>query len=162
MEKTFKTRKDGWESPLGEGEESVKMAKMFEDSKCKPSTPLLGRGHKIILRTTVERVLQVHEGPPNFGPDETVELLTKTLGASDEDPDLTTLLATLKSKLELAYLKNPVATLSLGVELLITDVKRCRRIQSTLHDSARLCLETTSAVLRRHGGYSPHRPLQTT
>ena len=44
---------------------------------------------------------------PNLGLDETMELLSRVLGAGDEDPDLSALSAALKTKLGLSDLKKP-------------------------------------------------------
>ena len=67
---------------------------------------------------------------PKLGLDETVELLSRVLGAGDEDPHLSALSAALKTILELSDSKKPSPTVSPGVELLTRDVKSCRGIRS--------------------------------
>ena len=59
---------------------------------------------------------------PSLGLDETIELLSRFLGAGDEDPHLSALSAALKTKLGLFDLKKPPPTMSPGVELLTRDV----------------------------------------
>ena len=61
---------------------------------------------------------------------ETMGLLSRALGAGDEDPDLSALSPALKTKLGLSDLKKPQPTMSPGVELLTSDVKSCRGIRS--------------------------------
>ena len=72
---------------------------------------------------------------PKLGLDETMELLSRVLGAGDEDPDLSALSAALKAKLRLSELKKPPSTMSPGVELLTRGVKTCRGIRSTPLDT---------------------------
>ena len=55
---------------------------------------------------------------PKLGLDETMELLSRVLGAGDEDPDLSAFSAALKTKLGLSDMKQPPPTISPGVELL--------------------------------------------
>ena len=74
---------------------------------------------------------------PKLGLDETMELLSRVLGAGDEDPDLSALSAALKTKLELSDLKKPPPTMSPGVELLTTDVKSCTGFRSSPMDTCR-------------------------
>ena len=83
----------------------------------------------------VERGLPARMAAPKLGLDETMELLSRVLGAGDEDPDLSALSAALKAKLGLSELKNPPSTLSPGVELLTRGVKSCRGIRSTPLDT---------------------------
>ena len=68
---------------------------------------------------------------PKLGLDETMDLLSRVLGAGDEDPDLSALSAALKTKLGLSNLKKPQPTMSPSVELLNRDVKSCRGIRSS-------------------------------
>ena len=63
--------------------------------------------------------------------DETMELLSRVLGAGDEDPDLSALSAAFKTKLGLSDLKKPQPTMTPGVELLTRGVKSCRGIRSS-------------------------------
>ena len=72
---------------------------------------------------------------PKLGLDETIELLSRVLGAGDEDPDLSALSAALKAKLGLSELKKHPSTMSPGVELLTRGVKSCRGIRSTPTDT---------------------------
>ena len=72
---------------------------------------------------------------PNLGLDETMELLSRVLGAWDEDPDLSALSAALKARLGLSELEKPPSTVSPGVELLSRGVKSCEGIRSTLLDT---------------------------
>ena len=83
----------------------------------------------------VERALPSHMAAPKLGLDETMELLSRVLGAGDEDPDLSALPAALKAKLRLSELKKPPSTMSPGVELLTRGVKSCRGIRSTPLDT---------------------------
>ena len=64
-----------------------------------------------------------------------MELLSRGLGAGDEDPDLSALSAALKAKLGLSELKKPPSTMSPGVELLTRGMKSCRGIRSTPFDT---------------------------
>ena len=57
--------------------------------------------------TWVERGLLPRMAAPKLGPDETVELLTRVLGAGQKDPDLSALSAALKTKLGISELKKP-------------------------------------------------------
>ena len=72
---------------------------------------------------------------PKLGLNETMDLLCMVLGAGDEDPDLSALSATLKSKSGLSDLKKRPPTMSPGVELLTRDVKSCGGIRSSLTDT---------------------------
>ena len=65
----------------------------------------------------VERGLPPCMAAPKLGLDETMELLSRVLGAGEEDPDLRELLAALKAKLGLSDLRKPPPTMSPGVEL---------------------------------------------
>ena len=67
---------------------------------------------------------------PKLGPEETMDLLSRVLGAVDEDPDQSALSAALETSLGLSDLKKPLPTMSPGVELLTRDVKSCRGIRS--------------------------------
>ena len=83
----------------------------------------------------VERGLPSRMAAPKLGLDETMELLSRVLGAGDEDPDLSALSAALKTKLGLSELKKPPSTMSPGVEFLTRGVKSCRGIRSTPSDT---------------------------
>ena len=85
--------------------------------------------------TCVERGLSPHMAAPKLGLHETMDLLSRVLGAGDEDPDLSALSAELKTKLGLSDLEKPPPTVSLGVELLTRDVKSCRGIRSSPIDT---------------------------
>ena len=82
-------------------------------------------------RTSVDRGLPPRKAAPKLGIDETMELLSRVLGAGDEDPDVSALSAALKTKFGLSDLKKPPPTMSPGVELLTRDVKSCRGIRSS-------------------------------
>ena len=88
LETTLKAWEDEWVSPPGRDEESVETAKIFEDWESTATTLSLDRKPQIILPIKTERVPEVHDGPVKLGLDATVELLTKVLGASDQDPYL--------------------------------------------------------------------------
>ena len=83
----------------------------------------------------VETGLPSRMAAPKLGLDETMELLSRVLGAGDEDPDLSALSAALKAKLGLCELKKPPSTMSPGVVLLTRGVKSCRGIRSTPLDT---------------------------
>ena len=85
--------------------------------------------------TSVDRGLPPRMAAPKLGLDETMELLSRVLGAGDEDPDLSALSAALKTKLGLSDLKKPPPTMSPGVEPLTRDVKSCRGIRSSPMDT---------------------------
>ena len=70
-----------------------------------------------------------------LAPDETVELLTNIVGASEEDPNLSALSAALKSTLGLSDLERPPNSMSLGVELLTCEVQSCRGIRVSPKDA---------------------------
>ena len=82
---------------------------------------------------------------PRLGLDETMELLSRVLGAGDEDPDLSALSAALKTKLGLSDLTKSPPTMSSGVELLVRDVKSCRGIHSPPTDT---CLSPSHPRVR--------------
>ena len=75
------------------------------------------------LPTCVDRCLPPRMAAPKLGLHETMELLTRVLGAGDENADLSALSAALKKKLGLSDLKKPPPTMSPDVELLTMDVK---------------------------------------
>ena len=68
---------------------------------------------------------------PHLGLDETMELLSRVLGAGDEN----SLSAALKTKLGLSDLIRPPPTMSAGVELLTRDEKSCRGIRKSPMDT---------------------------
>ena len=84
---------------------------------------------------SVDRGLPPRMAAPKLGLDETMELLSRVLGAGDEDPDLSALSAALKKKLGLSDLKKPPRTMSPGVELLTRDVKSCKGIRGSRMDT---------------------------
>ena len=85
--------------------------------------------------TSVDRGLPPRMAAPKLGLEETMELLSRVLGAGDEDLDLSALSAALKTKLVLSELKKPPTTMSPRVELLTRDVKSCRGIRSSPMDT---------------------------
>ena len=72
---------------------------------------------------------------PELALNETLDLLSRVLGAGDEDPDLIALSASLKTKLGLSDLKKPPPTTFAGVELLTRDVNSCTGIRSCPMDT---------------------------
>ena len=64
-----------------------------------------------------------------MGFDETVQILTRVLGASEQDPDLSALSAALKIELRLADLRRHPCTMLPGVELLTRNLKSWQRIR---------------------------------
>ena len=86
--------------------------------------------------TCMDRGLPPQMAAPKLGVDETLELLSRVLGAGDEDPDLSALSAALKMKLGLSDLRKPPPTMSPGVELLIRDVNSCSGIRSSPMDTS--------------------------
>ena len=72
---------------------------------------------------------------PKLGLHETMDLLSRVLGAGDEDPDLRALSAALMTKLGLSDLKKTPPTMSSGVELLTRLVRSCRGIRSSPLDT---------------------------
>ena len=84
---------------------------------------------------SVDSGLPPRMAAPDLGLDETMELLSRDLGAGDEDPDLSALSPAVKTKLGLSDLKKPPPTTSPGVELLTRDVKSCRGIRSSPMDT---------------------------
>ena len=82
---------------------------------------------------------------PKQSLNETMDLLSRVLGAGDENPDLSALSAALKTKLGLSDLEKPRTTKSLGVELFTRDVKSCRGICSSPMDT---CPSTPHPRLR--------------
>ena len=85
--------------------------------------------------TCVDGGLPSRMAGPKLGLDETVELLSRVLGAGNKDADLSALSAALKTKFGLSNLKKPPPTMSPGVELLTRDVKSCRGIRSSPMDT---------------------------
>ena len=85
--------------------------------------------------TSVDRGLPPGMAAHKLGLDETMELLSRVLGAGDEDAHLSALSAALRTKLGLSDLKKPPPTMSPGVELLTRDVKTCTGIHSSPMDS---------------------------
>ena len=123
--------------------------------------------------TSVDRGLPPRMAAPKLGLEETMELLSRVLGAGDEDPDLSALSAALKTKLGLSDLKKLPPTMFPGHELLSRDVKSCRGIRSSLMDtcpspfhpsvrSVPVCSvgDTTEAEMKGHG-LSALAPLAT-
>ena len=70
----------------------------------------------------VEQGLPPRMAAPKLGLDVTMELLSRVLGAGDEDLDLSALSAALKAKLELSDMKKLPPTMSPGVELFRRDM----------------------------------------
>ena len=85
--------------------------------------------------TCVDRSLPPRMATPKLGLAETMDLLSRVMGAGHEDPDLSALSAALKTKLGLSDLKKPPPTMSPVGELLTRDVKSCRGIRSSPMDT---------------------------
>ena len=85
--------------------------------------------------TCMDRGLPPRMAGPKLGLDETMDLLSRVLGAADENPDWSALSAALKTKLGLCDLQKPPPTMSPGVELLTRDMKSCRGIRSSPTDT---------------------------
>ena len=114
---------------------------------------------------------------PKLDLDETMELLSRVLGACDKDPDLSALSAAVKAKLGLSDSKKPpppLATMSPGFEPLTGDVKICGGIRSSpmetcpspLHPRVRTApissvRDTTEAEMKSYG-LAAVAPLATT
>ena len=81
--------------------------------------------------TCVDQGLPPHMAAPELGLDETMDLLSRVMGAGDGDPDLTALSAALKTKFGLSDVGKPRPATSPGLELLTWDVKSCRGICSS-------------------------------
>ena len=135
---------EGFEAPYGEisATTSNDSSEWEEDwISREPSLSLPSRPRPLSPRgvcpepVRVERGLPARMAAPKLGLDETMELLSRVLGAGDEDPDLSALSAALKAKLGLSELKKPPSTMSPGVELLARGVKSCRGIRSTSFDT---------------------------
>ena len=111
--------------------------------------------------TCVDPGLPPRMAAPKLGLHETISLLSRVLGAGDEDPDLTAFSASLKTKLGLSDLKKPPPTMSHGLKPLTRCVKSCRSIRSSTMDTCassfrphvgtvRVCTvgDTTEAALK--------------
>ena len=85
--------------------------------------------------TSVDGGLPSGMAASKLGLDETMELLSRVLGAGDVDPDLSALSAALKTKLGLSDLEKAPPTTFPGVELLTRNVKSCRGIRSSPMDT---------------------------
>ena len=85
--------------------------------------------------TCVDRGLPPRMAARKLGLHQIMDLLSRVLGAGDEDSDLSALSPALKTKLELSDLKKPPPTMSPGVELLTRDVKSCQDIRTSPMDT---------------------------
>ena len=72
---------------------------------------------------------------PKLNSAEAMELVSRVLGAGDEDTALSALSAAFKAKLGLSVVKKTPPTMSPGVELLTRDVKSCTGICSSHMDT---------------------------
>ena len=135
---------EGFEAPYGEisATTSNDSSEWEEDLISREPTPSLpSRPRPPLPRgvcpepVRVERSLPSRMAAPKLGLDETMEPLFRVLGAGDEDPDLSALVAALKAELGLSELRKPPSTMSPGVELLTRGVKSCRGIRSTPLDT---------------------------
>ena len=114
--------------------------------------------------TRVDGGLPPRMAAPKLDLDETMELLSRVLGAGGEDPDLSALSAALKTKSGLSDLEKPPSSMSPGVELLTRDVKSCKGIHSSPMDTCPSCFhprvrtvpvcsvgDTTEAEMKGYG-----------
>ena len=124
--------------------------------------------------TCVDRGLPPGMAAPKLVLHETMDLLSRVLGAGAEDPDLSALSAAFKTKLGLSDLKKPPPTMSPGVEPLTSDVKSCKYLRSSPMDTClspfrprvrtvRVCTvgNTTEAEMKSYG-LAALAPLATT
>ena len=135
---------EGFEAPYGEisATTSNDSSELEEDwISREPTSSLPSRPRPPSPRGVCPEPVRVIRGlpsrmaAPKLGLDETMELLSRVLGAGDEDPDLSVLSAALKAKPGLSELKKPPSTMSPGVELLTRGVKSCKGIRSTPLDN---------------------------
>ena len=85
--------------------------------------------------TCMDQGLPQRMAAPKLAFDEIMDLLSRVIGAGDEEPDLSALSAALKTKLGLFDLKKPPPNPSPGVERLTRDMKSCRGIRSSPMDT---------------------------
>ena len=129
---TIKKRDPQWESPYVDVAGSIKTSETFVDWESRAPTWSLRNQPEPVK---VECALPPHEDTSKLGLDETVELRTRVVGASEEDPHTSALSAALKTKLGLANPKKPPPTMSPGVELLNRGVKSYRDIRNSPVDT---------------------------
>ena len=138
------TRGEGFEAPYGEisattSNDSSEWEEDWISREPTPSLPSWPRppSPRVVCPepVCVERGLPSRMPAPKLGLDETMELLSRVLGAGDEDPDLSALSAAFKARLGLSELKKLPSTMSPGVELLTRGSKSCRGIRSTPSDT---------------------------
>ena len=135
---------EGFEAPYGEisattSNDSSEWEVDWKSRKPTPSLPSRPRPPSprgvCPKPVRVERGLPSRMAAPKVGLDETMELLSRVLGAWDEDPDLSALSSALKAKLGLSELEKPPSTMTPGVESLTRGVKSCGGIRSTPLDT---------------------------
>ena len=120
MAETITTWEPEWVLLYVDAADSINTPKPFADWQSRTPTPSMSKEPELVK---VECALPSQDDTSKLGLDETVELFTTVLGANVEDPDLSGLLAALKTKQGLSDLKKPPPTMSSGVELLTRCVK---------------------------------------
>ena len=112
---------EGFEVPYAEDIASARSSELFANwesraprSSNTPECLERGLSPRGVTPATVcmERGLPPRDVAPKLELDETVELLTRVLGASEQDPDLSALSAALKIKLGLSDLRKPSSTIT--------------------------------------------------
>ena len=124
----IKTWDPEWNSPYVADTDCIKSFKMFNDRESKAPRPSLRKEPEPVC---VQRAFPPQEVTAKLGLDETLELLTRALGAGEDDPNLSASSVVLITTLGLSELKKPPSTMFLDVELLTQDAKRCRGIRSS-------------------------------
>ena len=104
MAGTIKTWGEGWEIPYGEDDSSIPTSEMFANCESRENATSL---KKMPERVCVEGAFPPQEVAPKLGLNETVELLTRVFGASEEDPHLSSLSPALENKLGLSDGRKP-------------------------------------------------------
>ena len=118
---TITTWAESFEIPYGEDTASRQTSDLFADwdAATNPSVKITPEPVSIASESIcVEPALPPSDVACKLRLNETVALLNRVLGASEEDPDLTALSAALKTKLGASDLKKPPPTLSSPLDLL--------------------------------------------
>ena len=111
---------------------SVNSSEMFADSESRPPTPSLRKEPEPVK---VERAFPPHQDTSKLRPGETMELLTRVSGATEEDLNLCAISAALETKLGFANLKKLPQTVLPGVQFLTRDVKSFLGFRSSPEDT---------------------------
>ena len=134
MAGTITTKGKGWERRYSEKDAFIRTSDMVAEWKSRATTPWVMSTPE---PSCVGGGLPPRDVARKLDLDETSELLTRVLAASEGSPDLGTLSAARRTTLGLSQLKKLTPTMSLGVELLTSEVKSCMVIGSSLMD---MCL----------------------